>query len=169
MFAAARSKSLVQKWCTEILATLSSIQQVVDSRNYTCTTLKEDIYSVLNPDKSQLVIFSNRNNTYTNIIFQNIAISASSSFSLLGIGINCRLFWTDYVRTVCNRALRKMGLLYKTRQYFNSNQLSTIYKSHIRSQMEYCSPLCNRAGHTVLGMLDKLKNCTIRLINERRN
>ena len=35
-----------------------------------------------------------------------------------------------------SRASKKMGL-------FGSNQLSTIYKSHIRSQMECCSPLWN--------------------------
>ena len=61
---------------------------MVDSRNYIRTTLEEDIYSVLNwgqqnqvkfnPDKSRLVIFSNRKNTDTEIVFQNMAISALS-------------------------------------------------------------------------------------------
>ena len=68
------------------------------------------IYSVLNwgqqnqvkfnPDKSQLIFFSDRNNTVTEIVFQNMSISSSSSSSLLGIDINCRLSWTDHVRTM---------------------------------------------------------------------
>ena len=50
-----------------------STNQVVDSRNYTFATLEEDIDSVLNwgqhnqvkfnPDKSQIIFFSNRNYT----------------------------------------------------------------------------------------------------------
>ena len=30
--------------------------------------------------------------------------------------------------------------------YFNNNQLSITCKIHIKSQMEYCSPLWDRAG-----------------------
>ena len=40
----------------------------------------------------------------------------------------------------------------------NINQFSTIYKRHIRSQMEYCSPLWNETGQTVLGRFTKSCN-----------
>ena len=93
---------------------------------------------------------------------------ASSSFSLFGIDINCRLSLTDHVRTECNKASKKMGLFYKTWHFCNSNKLSTIYKSNIRSQMKYCSPLWDGAGHVVFGRLDRLQNCAITLINDRR-
>ena len=54
--------------------------------------------------------------------------------------------------------------LVMTRHYFSSNQFSTIYKSHIRSQMEYYSPLWDGAGRVVLGRLDRLQNRAVRLI-----
>ena len=59
------------------------------------------------------------------------------------------------------RASRKMSLLNKTKHYFDSSQFSTI---HIRSQMEYYSPLWDGAGRIVLGRLDRLQNRAVRLI-----
>ena len=63
----------------------------------------------------------------------------------------------------------KMGLLYKTKSYFNSNQLSTIYKSHIKSQMEYYSALWDGAGQVILMRLDRFsKPCnTMTRISQR--
>ena len=43
----------------------------------------------LNPDKFQFIIFSNCNNTYTDIVFQDVAIP-SSSFTLLDIDIKSK-------------------------------------------------------------------------------
>ena len=69
-----------------------------------------------------------------------------------------KLSWTNPIRTVSNTASRKTDLLYKTKHYYISNQLSAIYKSHIMSQMEYFSPSWDGAGQNVLGRLDRLKN-----------
>ena len=130
--------------------------------------LKKDIVEVLNwvqinqvkfnPDKPQFIIFSNRNNTGTEIDFQDVAIPALTSFTLLGIDINCKLSWTNDIKNVSKKNFRKGGSTVKNKNYFSSNQFSTIYKSHIRSQMEYCSPLWDGADQTVLGRLDKLQN-----------
>ena len=60
-----------------------------------------------------------------------------------------------------------MGLLFKTKIYFNSNQLSTIYKSHIRSQIEHCLSLWDGAERTASGRLDGLQNLTIILLNDK--
>ena len=95
---------MILHFVTHLVLKIYPSIQVVESRDYTRTTLEEDVYSVLNwgqqnqvkfnTDKLQLVIFSNRNNTDTDIVFQKMTISDSSSFSLLVIDINCRLSWT---------------------------------------------------------------------------
>ena len=51
--------------------------------------------------------------------------------------------------------LKKMGLLYKTKPCFSDKQLSKIYKSHIRSLMEYSFPVLGGCGSVALRLLDK--------------
>ena len=58
-----------------------------------------------------------------------------------------------------------MEFLFKTEPYFSDEQLSTIHKSNIRSQMEYCSPVWGGCGSVALGLLDKIQSRASGLIN----
>ena len=62
---------------------------------------------------------------------------------------------------------KKDGFALQDQKFISSIQLSTIYKSHIRSQMEYCSPLWDGAGQTVLGRLVRKQNRETMLVDER--
>ena len=152
-----------------------SQHQLAESRLNTYLAVQEDIESVtnwgtrnqvsFNPSKTQFIVFSNRKTTASNINFQDTTIFASPSLTLLGVNIDRKLLWTNHVTSVYKNASRKMGLLYKTKHYFNSNQLLTIYNSHIRSQMEYCSPLWGGCCQTALNRLNRLQNRAIQLID----
>ena len=81
-----------------VLEKYPSTQQVVDSRNYSCIIFRGDIDEALNLgqknqvicnlDKSQFIVFFNRNITDTEVVIQDVIISASSSFTLLSIDID---------------------------------------------------------------------------------
>ena len=49
--------------------------------------------------------------------------------------------------------------------YFSSFQLLTIYKSQIRSSLEYCSRVLGGAHKSPLHLLAKFQSKAIRLIN----
>ena len=99
-------------------------------------------------DKSHYIIFSNLKNTDTEIVFQDMAISASFSFTPLGIDINSKFSRTNHIRAACNRASSKMGLLYKTKNYFDSIQLSTISRASL--DLKWSIVHCHRMGLTRL-------------------
>ena len=94
----------------------SSTQQVVDSRNYISfkRIFMRSSIGVREIRSNSILIyllFANCKNIDREIAFQDVAIFASSSFTLLGIYTNSKLSCTDHKRTVCNRALRKMRLM----------------------------------------------------------
>ena len=99
-----------------------------------------------------LIIFSNHIDTDKEMVIQNMAIPASSSFALLFICVIIKLSWNYHIRTVCNKALKNGFALQFILTVTNFQQ----YPSHLRSQMEYCSPLWDGAGQIVLGRLGTL-------------
>ena len=63
------------------------------------------------------------------------------------------------VRNVCNRFTKNRIALY-------NKQLSTIYKSYIMYQMEYCSPMWVGTGQTVLLKNIKVEiKCSVSIIS----
>ncbi|KAL7645007.1 UNVERIFIED_CONTAM: hypothetical protein RMT77_004831 [Armadillidium vulgare] len=60
-------------------------------------------------------------------------------------------------------ASKKLGVLFRLREFFSSSQLLQLYKGLIRPCMEYCSHICGGSGFTSL--LDKVESKAKRLIN----
>jgi len=119
-----------------------------------------------NPDKTQYIKFSNRtNHTHPQITFNDTNISPSPSIEILGITLTSTLSWTPQITSIAKAASRKLGLLYRAKHYFSDEQLVTIYKSHVRSQMEYCSHIWAGGPKTQLNHLDRIQNRAISIIN----
>ena len=153
-----------------------SQHNITQARLNTAISLNEDLAKInewgvhnlvtFNANKTKYIQFSNRNNNDDSlIIFNNTNIPKSENIDILGVTLTENLSWTPYVKSIAKKASRKMGLLYRVRKFFTDEQLSTIYKSHVRSQLEYCSPLWSGCGTVVLRQLDKIQNRAIRLIN----
>ena len=53
-----------------------------------------------NSDKFQFIIFSDRSNTNTEIVFRDVAIPASTSFTLLGVDINIVVLDKSYQESI---------------------------------------------------------------------
>merc|ERR1712002_391403 len=149
---------------------------LLDRREQISISLNADLEAVslwgannrttFNSNKSQYIAFTNRSQiTTSSIQFINSVIPCSSSIDILGVKITKNLSWTEHIQNIYKTASQKLGLLYKTKPYFNDEQLLTIYKSHIRSQMEYCSPVWGGGGGVALALLDRLQNRACRLIN----
>ena len=81
----------------------------------------------------------------------------------LGVRITKNVSWTEHIRNILQTVSQKMGLLYKTWLFFSDKQLSTIYKSCIPSQIEYCSSVWGGDGCVALGILGRIqyKDCDL--------
>ena len=153
--------------------------ELFDRREQTFESLNADLEVVslwgnnnrttFNSSKSQYIAFSNRTPIQdSSIQFIDSVIPCSTSIDVLGVKITKSLSWTEHIQNIYKTASQKLGLLYKTKPYFSDDQLLIIYKSHIRSQMEYCSPVWGGGGSVALGLLDRIQNRACRLINSPR-
>ena len=61
-------------------------------------------------------------------------------------------------------ANRSLALLRRARPVLNDKGLATIYKSFVRSQLEYCSPLWLGAPATALARLDRIQVRAVRIM-----
>ncbi|RVE46879.1 hypothetical protein evm_008440 [Chilo suppressalis] len=75
---------------------------------------------------------------------------------MLGMEVRSDLNPKDYIETVINHetASRKLGVLNKVRHFFTTDQLSLLYKTLVRSCVEYCSHLWDGSANYLLDALD---------------
>ena len=59
-----------------------------------------------------------------------------SSVRYLGVQINSDLSWSTHIANLCNKVRRLIGLLY--RRFYKNADAKTLYKTFIRSHLEYC-------------------------------
>ena len=98
-----------------------------------------------------------------NIIFENSIIHPLDSINILGINITSNLSWKPHISAIAKSASKKLGILFRSRRYFSSNQLLKLYRGLIRPCMEYCSHIWGGSPSTLL--LDRVESKAIRLIN----
>ena len=66
--------------------------------------------------------------------------------------------------SVYKKANRSLALLRRAKPVLNSDGLATIYKSFVRSQLEYCSPLWMGAPADSLHRLDRIQVRATRIL-----
>src|SRR5678816_2221874 len=73
------------------------------------------------------------------------------------------MFLKPQITIVARAASKKLGVLFRLRDFFSSSQLLQLYKGIIRPCMEYCSHIWGGSGFTRL--LDRVESKAKRLIN----
>ena len=73
------------------------------------------------------------------ILFDGSPVSPVNNINILGLNINNKLSWKPHITMVAKAASKKLGVLFRLREFFSSEQLLQIYKGLIRPCMEYCS------------------------------
>ena len=69
---------------------------------------------------------------------------------------------------IAKGASRAVSFLHRARSVLSRPQLSTIYKSHVRSRMEYCSPIWSGASTSSLARLDRVQARAAKLIGSEQ-
>ena len=84
--------------------------------------------------------------------------------NILGLQISSSLSWRDYIVQIAKSASKKLGVLFRCKQYFNAAQLFKLYTGFIRPCLEYCSHIWGSSPYTSL--LDRIESKAIRLIGD---
>ena len=119
-------------------------------RNISASLLSNDMTVIEKWGKDNLVLF-NQSKTKQAIISrkcnQNVPpvlmngdeLDTSTAFTQRGFSLSSNLTWKTHIHALAKHASQKLGFLARARGFFSSSHLLSIYKSQIRSSLEYCS------------------------------
>ena len=91
----------------------------------------------------------------------NIAIYADDTtlhYTMLGLTFSSKLPWSSYIISIVRTVSKKIGALIRSMKFLSPEVALYLYKSTIRSCMEYCCHLWAVAPICSSELLDKLQN-----------
>ena len=113
------------------------------------STINSDFQSISKWVTSNLVKFITKTqlltislfNTPSNypIIIEDSEVPPLNSVNILGLQISSGLSWKDHIVQIAKSASKKLGVLFRCKQYFNSAQLFKLHAGFICPCLEYCS------------------------------
>ena len=103
-------------------------------------------------------------NPHPPLVFCGVTLQEATSFKIVGLTITHNLSWTEHVARTAKNANRAVALLKRSSAVLDGPALATVYKSHVRSRMEYCCPIWMAAGKAALGRLDRVDARARRII-----
>ncbi len=83
-------------------------------------------------------------------------------FKILGILFDCKLVMRDAVEAVVAEASWKLRTLLRTKRFYTTRDLTTLYKAQLLPYIEYRTPAAYHASDSVLADLDKLQTKFLR-------
>ena len=106
----------------------------------------------LNIDKTQYMVFSLRKPIASNleVIISDQKIKQSQCVKFLGVLIYNRLSWRDHINNVKNKISKGIGIISKTRKYFDSDTLLTLYYSFVYPYLTYCIEVWGNASEYLI-------------------
>ena len=111
-----------------------------------------------NAGKTQLVLFDRSNNTGAIYVkMDGSVLEEKSSFKMLGLIFSSKLDWGSYIISITKSASKKIGALIRSMKFLSPDVALYLYKSTIRSCMEYCCHVWAGAPSCYLELLDNLQ------------
>ena len=84
-------------------------------------------------------------------------LEEKSSFKMLGLTVSSKLDWGSYIISIAKTFSKKTGALIRSMKFLSLEVDLYLYKSTIRSCMEYCCHVWAGAPGCYLELLDKLQ------------
>ena len=91
-----------------------------------------------NPAKFQLMFLGRGQLDDIEICINNITLRSKSCVKLLGVSIDCKLHFSEHVKTLCKSASSKIKALFRIRPYLNIKSAKKLCKAFILSSFNYC-------------------------------
>ena len=138
----------------------TSLFSVVNNIHTSATTLSQDLKAItnwafqwkmiFNPDLSkqaQKVIFSRKIKKllHPTLLFNNIPLNNSLFQKHLGLTLDIQLNFSEHIKSITKKISKTMGLLRKFQQILPRSTLLTIYKTFIRSRLDYADIIYDQA------------------------
>ena len=140
----------------KLFADDTSLFSVVNNIHTSATTLSQDLNAITNwtfqwkmiftldlSKQTQEVMFSRKIKKllYLTLLFNNIPLSNSLLQKDLGLTIDIKLNFSEDRKSITKKNSKTMGLLRNFQHILPRSSLLTIYKSFIRSQLDYADTI----------------------------
>ena len=118
-----------------------------------------------NAGKTQLASFDQSNNTGAiDVKMNGSVLEEKSSFKMLRLTFSWNLDWGSSIIPIAKTASKKIGVLIRSMKFLSHEVALHLYKSTIRSCMEYCCHVWAGAPNCYLELLDKLQKWICRAV-----
>ena len=119
----------------------------------------------LNAGKIQMVLSDWPNNTGAiDVKMDRSVLEEKSSFGMLRFTFSSKLDWGSSIISIAKTAFKKTGALIRSMKFLSSEVALYLYKSTIRSCLEYCCHVWAGATSCYLDLLDKLQKRICRTV-----
>ena len=112
-----------------------------------------------NDDKCHLFVINQ-----ATVILGNELIEACTSIELLGLTIDNKLDFTEYVSKKCKQANQKLHALARISQYLNKDKLKILMRTFISSQFNYCPLIWMFHNRALNNKINKIHERALRLV-----
>ena len=99
------------------------------------------------------------------ITVQGSSIQQVSSFKLLGVMVDPDLSWRSHISSVCTRAKKLTGFIYRTFKLAGSPCLSHLYKSVVLPVLDYSSSIWDPPQKCHITALERTQNFAARVVS----
>jgi exonuclease III len=120
----------------------------------------------LNIDKTNYMIFKPKNKKIQsdiNITINNNNLIQVNSSKFLGVILDENLSWFNHISYIKTKISKGLGIIKKTRKFFNDNIIRTLYHSFIFPYLTYCLEIWGSAAETHLNLLLKVQKQYVRI------
>ena len=118
-----------------------------------------------NAGKTQLVSFDwSKNTGAIDVKMDRSVLEEKTSFKVLGLNFSSVLDWGSYIVSIAKTASKNIGALIRSMKFLSPEVALYLYKSTIRSRMEYCCHVWAGAPSCYLELLDKLQRLICRTV-----
>lgn len=120
------------------------------------------------PTKTKYMLFSKRNQkTNINLQLYGQSLEQVKTIRFLGMQLDCQLTWkshVDYLKTTCTRLIGLLKVLANQSWGADSRTLLMLYRSLVRSRLEYGIVAYGTCHKTTLKKIEVIENTALRVI-----
>ena len=155
--------------------TLYSLVDSVHQRSDVISSLNQDLTKIkawadrwkviFEPTKCHAMIISRKRTPFhCNLYYDGKSLPVEKEIKVLGVTFDSKLTWNKHLSNVSGRAGQKLGALRRISSKLSVPGRATVYKSQVRSVMEYSSLAWMGAAPTHLKKLDSVQERAIKVI-----
>ena len=111
------------------------------------------------PSKCNTLLSSNKRETssHPSLIFDGIPVSTVDDLNLLGVVFSKNNSWQTHIHNIGKAAGQRTSILNRLASVLDSHGMATVYRTFIRSKMEYAALAWMNASATHLRVLDRVQ------------